>query len=140
MKMEKTTKYILIVIIAILAFSSLITINFWILPNLEEINTPNGDREKLSEVYNITLKVDYSGEKPNDFFTNINLTNYKTTVYHALVNCCSVQERWYGDRVFIERINGVGIGWVYYVNDDFPGIPCNNFNLRNNDTILWKHV
>jgi hypothetical protein len=82
--MEKNNKYILIVFITILSFSILILVNFMILPNFTN-NTDSGERTKLSEVYNITLKIDYSGEKANEVFYDINLTNYQTTVYDALV-------------------------------------------------------
>jgi len=61
-------------------------------------------------VENITLIIDYSGVKTNEKFENINLTNYETTAYHLLLNCCEIVIIDYDWGVYIKEINGVGVG------------------------------
>ncbi|MBY8985838.1 MAG: hypothetical protein KGD65_12260, partial [Candidatus Lokiarchaeota archaeon] len=100
----------------------------------------NNDREKKFEVVNITISVDYSGIQENEVFQNINLTNFETTAFHALVNCCVIRYvvSW---GLKVEEINGVGGGWIYWINDDpLPNIPSNLFNLLDNDTVNWEFV
>lgn len=138
--MEKKSKYILIALITVISFSLLGFFSFWVLTDLETDNGGNGEREKLYQVYNITLKIDYSGEKLNEQYYKINLTDYDTTVFDALDECCNISFDLYGDRIFITEINQIKCGWIYYVNNEFPGIACNLFNLKSNDSILWEHV
>lgn len=140
--MKKNIKYIIIGIIAILSFSILLLFNFVILPKLpSNINQNNNEREKKFEVKNISVFIDYSGVKENEFFQNLNLTNYETTAYHALLNCCDIKIKDYGWGIFVEEINGVGVGWIYWINNDVPpSMPSNYFYLMDNDTVNWKYV
>lgn len=141
--MKKNVKYLLIGIIAISSFTILIVFNFVILPNLQSnLNqTINNNREKKFEVRNISISIDYSGNKENEFFQNLNLTNYETTAYHALLNCCEIKIKDHGWGIYVEEINGVGIGWIYWTNNDPPPmIPSNYFFLVDNDTVNWIYV
>ena len=141
--MEKRIKYILLVIIGISCFSLLFLFNTILLQNPESpINQNNGERDvKQYCVENITLIIDYSGIKTNEKFENINLTNYETTAYHLLLNCCEIVIIEYDWRVYIKEINGVGVGWIYTINNGVPpNMPSNYFNLLDNDTVKWTHV
>ncbi|MFW9936910.1 MAG: hypothetical protein ACFFD5_04635 [Candidatus Thorarchaeota archaeon] len=141
--MENKKKFIIIGFIGFSAFFLLILFNFIVLQNYQpNLNQTNENRnEKLYMVENITVLIDYSGIKDNERYENINLINYETTAYHALLNCCDVKIQDYGWGLFVIEINNVGPGWVYNVNNDPPpSIPVNFFYLLNNDTIKWKHV
>jgi hypothetical protein len=141
--MRKKNKPIIISITAISSFVVLLLFSFIIFPKLQTdiIQDINNEREKQFVVNNITVIIDYSGIKENEIFENISLTNYKTTAYHALVNCCDVVEIDYGWGIYIKEINGVGVGWIYSINEDPPpNIPSNYFYLMDNDTVNWKHV
>jgi len=141
--MEKRIKYILLVLIGISCFSLLFFYNTILLQNPESpINQNNGERDvKQYCVENITLIIDYSGVKTNEKFENINLTNYETTAYHLLLNCCEIVFIDYDWGVYIKEINGVGVGWIYTINNDVPpSMPSNYFNLLDNDTVKWTHV
>jgi hypothetical protein len=141
--MKKNTKFILIGLIAIFSFSFLLIYSFIIVPQIQSsINQVNGDeRVKQFEVANVTVVIDYSGVKDNELFENINLTNYRTTAYYALANCCDVSVQDFGWGLYVNEINGVGPGWIYSINDDPPpNIPSNYFYLMDNDTVKWKHV
>jgi len=141
--MEKRIKYILLVLIGISCFSLLFFFNTILLQNPESpINQDNGERDvKQYRVENITLIIDYSGIKPNEKFENINLTNYETTAYHILLNCCEIVILDYDWGVYIKEINGVGVGWIYTINNGVPpSMPSNYFNLLDNDTVKWTHV
>ena len=71
----------------------------------------------------------------------MNLTNYETTVYHALLNCCDIKIKDYSWGIFVEEINGIGVGWIYWINNDAPPtMPSNYFYLMDNDTVNWKYV
>ena len=141
--MVKKTKFIVIGLIGIICFGFLFIFSFLIMPNIQSSISQNyeNDSEKQFKVTNITVIIDYSGVKNNEIFKNINLTNNKTTVYHALVNCCDIVVHDYGWGIYVKEINGVGVGWIYIVNDDPPpNIPSNYFFLKDNDTVKWKHV
>jgi hypothetical protein len=141
--MKKKIKYLFIGVIGISSFTILIIFNFVILPNLQSnSNQPiNNNREKKFEVRNISVYIDYSGVKENDLFQNLNLTNYETTAYHALLNCCVIKIKDFGWGVYVEEINGVGIGWIYWINNDAPpSMPSNYFYLMDNETVNWKYV
>ncbi len=85
--------------------------------------------------------VDYSGAQENDLFQNINLTNYKTTAFDALTNCSVIRAADFNWGLLVEEINGVGVGWIYWINNDPPpNIPSDYFNLLDNDTVNWKFV
>lgn len=141
--MNKKTKFIIIGVIGVFCFGFLFVFSFLIIPNMQSSISQNygNNREKQFEVMNIFVIVDYSGVKDNEIFTNISLTNFKTTAYHALINCCSVVVQDYGWGIYVKEINGVGVGWIYTVNDDkLPNIPADYFYLMDNDTVKWKHV
>lgn len=140
--MKKKSRLILISSIAIFSFSFLLIFSFVIGPQMQSsINQVIGnENEKQFEVTNVTVVIDYSGVKDNELFENINLTNYKTTAYHALINCCSVVVKDYGSGIYVEKINGVGVGWMYTVNDEYPKIPSDAFYLIGNDTVKWIYV
>ena len=141
--MNRKTKYIVIGIIGISCIGFLFYFSYFIVPLMQSSISQNyGDnRENQFEVTNITVIVDYSGVKANETFVNINLTNFETTAYHAVSNCCSVVIQQYSWGLYVKEINGVGTGWIYWVNNDPPpNIPANQFNLMDNDTVNWKHV
>jgi hypothetical protein len=142
--MEKRNKYILMAFLGISCFSLLFFFNSIPLHDPQSPFIQNeGERAvKQYRVDNITLFIDYSGVKTNEKFENISLTNYKTTVYHLLLNCCevSIQYNSRGD-IYVNGINGVGTGWIYTVNDGaLPEMPADYYNLLDNDTVKWKHV
>jgi hypothetical protein len=141
--MNKTKKYILLGIFGISCFSLLIFVNSTLLQDPNSPFVQNGGERavKQSSVNNITLFIDYSGVKTNDIFENISLTNYQTTVYHLLLNCCEVSIQNFGGYIYVNGINGVGTGWIYTVNNGAPpSIPSDYFNLLDNDTVKWTHV
>ena len=140
--MEKRIKYIFLVLIGISCFSLLFIFNTIQLQNPEPpINQDNGERDvKQYSVDNITLIIDYSGVKTNEKFENVSLTNYQTTAYHVLLNCCEITIENYGLRIYVKEINSV-TNWIYTINNGVPpSMPCNYFNLLDNDTVKWTHV
>ena len=141
--MKKNVKYLIIGIIAISSFTVLIVFNYYIIPNFQSnlSQIENNDRVKKFEVNNITVSVDYSGVKEKEIFQNINLTNYETSAFHALANCCVIRYVDFSWGLKVEEINGVGGGWIFWINNDpLPNIPSNFFNLLDNDTVNWKFV
>ncbi|MFX1364413.1 MAG: hypothetical protein ACFFCE_01025 [Promethearchaeota archaeon] len=141
--MKKNIRYLIISIVAVSSFTILLVFNFLILPNIQSNNNQINDdnSEKQYEVRNISVYIDYSGVKENEIFQNINLTNYKTTAYHAILNCCDIKFKDFGWGIFVEKINGVGVGWIYWINDDAPpSMPCNYYYLVDNDIVNWKYV
>ena len=134
---------VIIGIVGISCFSLLIYVDSTLFKNQNSPFIPReGDRAvKQSSVKNITLFIDYSGVKTNELFENISLTNFQTTVYHLLLNCCEVSTQNYGGFIYVNGINGIGTGWIYTVNNGAPpGIPSDYFYLLDNDTVEWKHI
>jgi len=141
--MQKTKKYILLLVIGISCFSLLFFIYSTLSNNPQAPIIQNeGERSvKQHSVDNITLFIDYSGVKTNEIFENISLTDYKTTVYDLLLNCCEVSILNYGGYIYVNGINSVGTGWIYTVNNEpLPNIPADYYNLLDNDTVKWTHV
>ena len=141
--MKKKIKYIIIALVGVSSFTSLLLFNFLILPNLNPNSNliNNNNREKQFNVQNITVYLDYSGVKDNEIFLNLNLSNYETTAYHALLNCCNITIKEYGWGRFVQYINGVGVGWIYWINNDPPPtMPADYSYLMDNDTVSWKYV
>jgi hypothetical protein len=141
--MEKRNKYILLAFFGVTCFSLLFFFNALLLHNPQSPIIPNeGEREvKQYSVDNITLIIDYSGAKTNEKFENVSLTNYQTTAYHLLLNCCEITIQKYGVYIYVDGINGVGTGWIYTVNDGVPPmLPVNYYNLLDNDIVKWKYV
>jgi hypothetical protein len=129
LKFRKFNKYILIAILAIASFTSF----FVFASNIEvaEINQP------LREVQNITLIIDYGNGTINTW-ENFELTEYNTTVFDALIKWANVEITDYGDMgIIVESINGRGGNWLYSINDEFPGVSANKYNLKNGDTVKW---
>ncbi len=140
--MEKRNKYILLAFLGVSCFSLLFFFNSLLLHNPPSpINQNEGERDvKQYSVDNITLFIDYSGVKTNEKFENISLTNYQTTVYHLLLNCCEIIIQNFGSDIYIKEINSVA-SWIYTVNNSIPPrMASNHFNLLDNDTVKWKHV
>lgn len=141
--MKKKAKFLLLGVIGVSSFCFLILFGFFIIPMMQSSSNNKIDKrsELLFEVTNITVIVDYSEVKDIDIFKYINLTNFKTTAFHALLNCCDVVTQDYGWGIYIKQINGIGEGWIYTVNNEsLPNIPSNLFNLIDNDIIKWTHV
>lgn len=141
--MNVKIKFITIGIIALASFTSFLTLSFIFFPSLQtSINSNNNDGRTLQQdVSNITIIIDYSGVKNNEIYRNITLTNYNTTVYHAILKCSDITVQDYGWAIYVKEINGVGTGWTYAVNDEpLPNIPVDSFYLLDNDTVKWKHI
>jgi hypothetical protein len=134
----------IIIVMSILVIGGVI-IGIVFISNLPQ-ETPNNNQrqdmrtEKLAQVHNITVIVDYSGEKPIDKFENISLYNNNTTTFDALNKTCQVQYDDYGFGLYVTKINGVGEGWIYKVNGEMPPVPANEYNLRDNDILAWTNV
>ncbi len=141
--MKKKAKFLLIGVIGVSSFCILIFFGFFIIPMIQSSNNNKIENrsELLFEVTNITIIIDYSDVKDSEIFKNINLTNFKTTAFHALLNCCDVVAQDHGWGIYVKQINGVGEGWIYTVNNEsLPNIPSNLFNLIDNDIVKWTHV
>jgi len=140
--MEKRNKYILLVFLGVSCFSLLFIFNSLLLNNPQSPIIQNEEERAVKQysVDNITLIIDYSGVQTNEKFENVSLTNYQTTVYHLLLNCCEIIIKNYGLQIYIKEINSV-TSWIYTVNNEPPSnIAANYYNLLNNDTVKWKHV
>lgn len=137
--MKKSIKYLFIGIIGISSFTILLLFNFVFLPNLNQ--SIYNYRENQYSVTNISVYIDYSGIKENELFKNMTLSNYETTAFHALSNCCEIKIKYSGSDVYVQEINEVGIGWIYWINNDpLPGIASNHLYLIDNETVNWKYV
>lgn len=143
--MIESKKIIKIVIVLLILVIGGVIIGIVFISNPPQEKPNNNQRqdmrtEKLAQVHNITVIVDYSGEKPIDKFENISLYNNNTTTFDALNKTCQVQYDDYGFGLYVTNINGVGEGWIYKVNDEMPPVPANEYNLRDNDKVEWTHV
>ncbi len=140
--MEKRNKYILLVFLGVSCFSLLFIFNSLLLNNPQSPIIQNEEERAVKQysVDNITLIIDYSGIQTNEKFENVSLTNYQTTVYHLLLNCCEITIQNYGLLIYVTEINSV-INWMYTVNNGIPpSMASNYFYLLDNDTVKWKHV
>ena len=140
--MEKRNKYILLAFLGVSCFSLLFFYNSLLLQNPQSPIIQNEEERAVKQysVDNITLIIDYSGVKTNEKFENVSLTNYQTTVYHLLLNCCEITIKNYGLLIYVTEINSVG-SWIYTVNNEPPSnMASNYFYLLDNDTVKWKHV
>ena len=141
--MEKRNKYILLAFLGVSCFSLLFFFNTLILNN-PQIPIIQNEGERVVKQYsvdNITLFIDYSGVKTNEKFENISLTNFETTVYNLLLNCCEISIQNFGGFIYVNEINGVGPGWIFIVNSGAPpNMPSDYYNLLNNDVVKWKRV
>jgi len=140
--MEKRNKYILLVFLGVSCFSLLFIFNSLLLNNPQSPIIQNEEERAVKQysVDNITLIIDYSGVQTNEKFENVSLTNYQTTVYHLLLNCCEITIQNYGLLIYVTEINSV-TNWIYTViNEPLSNIAANYYNLLDNDTVKWKHV
>ncbi|MBY8979438.1 MAG: hypothetical protein KGD72_03525 [Candidatus Lokiarchaeota archaeon] len=140
--MEKRNKYILLVFLGVSCFSLLFIFNSLLLNNPQSPIIQNEEERAVKQysVDNITLIIDYSGVQTNEKFENVSLTNYQTTVYLLLLNCCEITIQNYGLLIYVTEINSVP-NWIYTVNNEpLSNIAANYFNLLDNDTVKWKHV
>ncbi len=140
--MEKRNKYILLAFLGVSCFSLLFIFNSLLLNNPQTPIIQNEEERAVKQysVDNITLIIDYSGVQTNEKFENVSLTNYQTTVYHLLLNCCEITIQNYGLLIYVTEINSV-TNWIYTVNNEpLSNIAANYYNLLDNDTVKWKHV
>ncbi|MFX1259853.1 MAG: DUF4430 domain-containing protein [Promethearchaeota archaeon] len=159
--MEKIIKFIFIAVIGSTCFITLLLYNFGLAPfipspyngfdedggegedNNNDDNTGDDyhENEPQEEVEDITLIVDYDGEKEEKKVEDFSLDDGETTAFDAVNEWCDVEYEVYSnDRYYITYIDGVGEGWVYYVNSDFPDIPVNYYNLEDGDVVRFKYV
>ncbi|MFX1320273.1 MAG: DUF4430 domain-containing protein [Promethearchaeota archaeon] len=128
-KIKEFNKYILVAIIAIASFTSFFVFSSSI--EVGEVNKPQ------REVEDITLIVDY-GNGTIKVIENFDLTDYNTTAFDALITWCKVKYHDYGEMgILVEEVDGVKGNWRYTVNDEFPGVSCNKYNLKDGDTVKW---
>ena len=128
-KFKRFNKYILIAILAAASFTSF----FVYTSSLEvpEVNQP------LREVQDITLIIDY-GNGTIDTWENFELTDYNTTAFNALIKWATIEVTDYGDMgIIVESIAGREGNWLYNINDEYPGVSANKYNLKNGDTVKW---
>lgn len=141
--MEKNIKFVIIGIIGSFCFLGLLLYSFGYFPWLE---AKNSDDEEISDnpdtdVYNITLEVDFSGAGPDTkLITEISLKQGENTVFDVLNQHCSIEYDIYpNDRYFITSIDGVEGSWIYFIGADQPMVPANEYVLSDNDTVLWEY-
>ncbi|MFX0041361.1 MAG: DUF4430 domain-containing protein [Candidatus Hodarchaeota archaeon] len=128
-KIKEFNKYILVAIIAIASFSS-----FFVFSSSLEVGEVNKPQR---EVNDITLIVDY-GNGTIKIIENFDLKDYNTTAFDALITWCNVDYHDYGDMgILVEEVDGVKGNWRYTVNDDFPGVSSDKYNLRDGDIVKW---
>lgn len=130
-KFKKFNKFILVAILAVASFTS-----FFVFTSSIEIAEVN---EPLREVQDITLMVDY-GNGTVKTLENVELTDYNTSAFDALINWCEVEYKDYGEMgILVEEIDGIQGNWRYSINGDFPGVSSNKYNLKNGDTVKWVY-
>lgn len=128
-KIKKFNKYILIAILATASFSS-----FFIFASSIEVSEVN---KPLKEVQDITLIVDY-GNGTVKTWEDFELSDYNTTAFDALKNWCDIEYTDYGNMgILVEGVDGISGNWLYSINDEFPGVSANKYNLKNGDTVKW---
>lgn len=142
--MEKHKKFIIISIIGLSCFTSLIVFQLFFVESFESsINNNDGSESDSpkNSADNITLIVDFDGEKENIIIEDFSLEDGKTTVFDAVNKWCDVDYEEYpnGD-YYITHIDGVGEGWVYHHNDDYPNDAVNRRNLDDGDTVEFTYV
>ncbi len=146
--MEKIHKYLLLVIIGTTCFTGLILFNFYVVPEWQSsLNQSSNDDDDaymglddpLTKVHNITLIVNYDGELPKLTKRDFNLTDGKTTAFDAVDKWCELIHN--EDKTYVTRIDGIGEGWTYYVNEPpLPSKPAIEFYLDDGDTVYWIYV
>jgi len=131
--MRKPIKVIIISIIGVASF----TLFFFFFFN---INFNPSDTTQQPEVINLTLSIDYKNGTIG-IFENFSLDQEKTTVFDAVDKWCNIIYTEYpnGD-YYITNINGIDIGWIYFVNNISPSVAVNRYHLNNGDYIHFEHV
>jgi len=128
-KFKKFNKYILIVILASASFASFFVFTFSI--EVGEVNKP------LREVQEITLVVDY-GNGTVRTWEEFKLNDYNTTAFDALKKWCEIEYTDYGEMgILVESVDDIRGNWRYAINDEFPGVSANKYNLKNGDLVKW---
>jgi hypothetical protein len=136
---RKNVKIIFITVIGVSCFTALIIFSLFFLPLIIPENVIRGRNTPLSEVHNITLKVEYVTQ-PTEIWDNISLYGYNTAVLDALEEKCDVELSIFGTGKLVIGINDVRGDWVYYVNGLFAGVGAADYYLNDSDSIHWKHV
>ncbi|NVM36295.1 MAG: DUF4430 domain-containing protein [Candidatus Lokiarchaeota archaeon] len=127
--LKKFNKYILIVILATASFAS-----FFVFTSSIEVGEVN---EPVREIQDITLIVDY-GNGTVKTWENIELSDYNTTAFDTLIKWCETEITDYGDMgIIVESVDGIEGNWRYSINDEFPGVSANKYNLKNGDIVKW---
>ncbi|MBN1800367.1 MAG: DUF4430 domain-containing protein [Candidatus Lokiarchaeota archaeon] len=134
---KKSLKYLIIIILAIVSFSTLIIVNYLVTNNPSATQNP-GLKE---EVNGISLRIDFKTNEDLNWF-DFSLKNHETTVFHALDLWCDVIYKGSINTViYVEAINGVyGNGWVFSVNGSQPPVASDDYALNDNDFIVWKEL
>lgn len=132
--MEKPGKAVMISVFAVASFTTLFIFYFVLIPG-GSAETPQD-----THITNLTLSIDYKNGTV-DNFTDFSLDEGLTSVFHAVYKNCDIIYKIYanGD-YYISNINGIDIGWIYYVNDEFHQIPVDKYHLSDGDTIKFVHV
>ena len=127
--MKKKTKFVLIALIGISAFTSLII--FYYLYN---------NPKPLGRVENISLTVNYNNGTIKTR-TNFTLDNGKTTAFDALEKWCIIKyEDYLIQGKFVTEIDGISGNWIYTINSISPGVGSSVYTLKNGDIIGWELV
>ena len=127
--LKKFNKYILIAILATASF-----VSFFVFTSSIEVGKVN---EPLREVQDITLIIDYGNGTVNTW-ENFELSGYNTTAYDALTKWFEVEITNYGDMgIIVESVDGRGGNWRYSINDEFPRVSANKYNLKDGDMVKW---
>jgi hypothetical protein len=128
-KFKKFNKFILIAILAGASFASFFI--FTTSLEIAEVNDP------LRNVQDITLIVDY-GNGTIKIWEDFELTDYNTTAFDALKKWCEVEYIDYGDMgILVESVDHVKGNWRFSINDEFPGVSANKYNLQTGDLVKW---
>jgi hypothetical protein len=128
-KFKKANKFVLIAIIAIASFSS-----FFVFTSSIEVSEVN---EPLREVQDITLIVDF-GNGTIITRENFELSEYNTTAFDALNFWYDLEYTDYGDMgILVEDVEGRRGNWRYSINDEFPGVSADKYNLKSGDIVKW---
>jgi hypothetical protein len=128
-KFKKYNKFVLIAVLAGASFAS-----FFIFTTSLEIGEVN---EPLRNVQEITLIVDY-GNGSIRTWEDFELSNYNTTAFDSLKEWCEVEYTDYGDMgILVESVDHVKGNWRFSINDEFPGVSANKYNLKTGDLVKW---
>ena len=148
--MNRNHKYIILTIICICSFTGLFFFNAFIVPEWQKsiYETSGDDNDESNEntensidVFNLTLIVDFKGQKDNIEVEGFSLHNKDTTVFDAINTHSDVDYDIYpnGD-YYITHIEEIGEGWVYQVNNKYPNYAVNRYNLKDGDEIKFTYV